>query len=104
MNTSIILLNSTSSKKDDDEQVLRRLLSVYMCMCVCALTCFDAVEESEREEKRKKIVHSLVLSINVASIRLYRKKELKSKKKKKHYVLLNTGKRSINRSTVAYLI
>jgi hypothetical protein len=76
---------------------------------MCALTCFDAVEEREkRGEEEKKIVHSLVLSINVALPYGHREKELKRKKeggrKKKHYVPLNTAKRSINRSTVAYLI
>jgi hypothetical protein len=47
---------------------------------VCALTCFDALKwrerrrGEERREEKKKIVHSLVLSINVASIQTYRKR------------------------------
>jgi hypothetical protein len=64
--------------------------------------------EREKKGEEKKIVHSLVLSINVALPYGHREKELKKqereRKKKKHYVLLNTAKRSINRSTVAYLV
>ncbi len=55
-------------EKDDDEQVLRLLL---LSMCMCALTCFDAVEGREREERRRKKNRSLTRSFDQcrASIR-----------------------------------
>lgn len=96
----------------------RRLFYVYACGCVCVrwpvLTQWkrdtyrekERREEKRRERKEKKIVHLLVLSINVASVQTKRKRleESMVKKKKQHYVLQCTAKRSINRSTVAYLI
>jgi hypothetical protein len=76
-------------------------------MFMCALTCFDALKEREgereREKKKKKsFIHSFSRSMSLPY--RHKEKEMKSKKKKKHYVLLSTAKRSINRSTVVYLI
>lgn len=99
MNMSVGWLKWTYSPLDERMMMNKSFVVVVVffsssrCMYVCVFVCVDLfwrTREKERQRERK-IVHSLVLSINVASMQTWRKRRGKREreKKKKHYVLFS---------------
>ena len=77
-----------------------------MCVCLYALTCFDALERRRDREREKN--RSFTRSFDQCRFHADMKKEKgEEREREKEETLcsfLNSAKRSINRSTVAYLI
>ena len=83
-----------------------------MYVCVRALTCFDALNEREGEGEGEEEEKSLTRSLDQCRFRTDTQRETRAaeheKKKNRNIVFISlalfTAKRSINRSTVAYLL